>query len=76
MKQMKCDVTIFGGLPLQCEFMICDPEPDVGIFTNYIDDAVLYDRNGRHASWAENKMTDDDWQEVHLQCWDYYQRGE
>lgn len=74
MKTLRCDVTIFGGLPLKCEFQVGPPEPDVGIFTHYIDDPVLYDERGRHADWAEKRMDDDDWQEVQAQCWDYWQK--
>lgn len=72
MKSYRCDVTIFNGLPLQCEFSIGPAEPDVGINSEYLDDLVLYDQRGRHADWAENKMTEDDWIEVQAQCWDFY----
>ena len=71
-KNMKCEIRVFNGLPLNVEFCVCPAEPDVGINNTYIDDVVLYDRQHKHAKWAENKMTEDDWEDVQLQCWDFY----
>lgn len=67
----ECEVTVLGGLPLIAKFAVCRAEPDVGIFSPYLNDLHLVDQNSREASWAEIKMTDDDWDLVREQIWEY-----
>ena len=72
----RCNVTVFNGLPLNCEFYVGDPEPDVGIYSQYVDDLVLYDRDWRHAKWAENQMSMADWDDLATQVYDKFKSGD
>jgi len=56
------DVRVLGGLPLTVRYSISPAEPDVGLFTDYVDDMYLVDRRGKKASWAEKRMSVDAWE--------------
>lgn len=64
----KCEVTVLGGLPLTAVFAVARAEPDVGIFSDWIDDCWLEDSNGKSADWAMNKMKGNDWERVYEEC--------
>jgi len=63
----ECSVSVLGGLPLTARYLVCKAEPDVGYFSDYFDDVHLVDRKGRKADWAERRMSDADWADVHDQ---------
>lgn len=39
---MQIDTRVLGGLPVMIEFMVCPPEPDVGIMTSYVEIEGVY----------------------------------
>lgn len=41
------DMTVLGGLPVTIEFTVQGAEPDVGIFSSYVDDWYIVAINGR-----------------------------
>lgn len=44
------DIVILGGLPVTVEYSVQGAEPDVGIFSAYVDDWAIVAVNGRSAS--------------------------
>ena len=56
------DVTVLGGLVVTVEFTLCGPEPDVGIFGNYVDEWYITAIAGRplrkneKADWLYNRI--------------------
>ena len=54
------DTTVFNGFPITVKFEIHKPEPDVGIFSHYIDDFEIV-RIGnkkvkKYPSWLYDKI--------------------
>lgn len=42
-----CDVVVLGGLPVTVEYVVDQPQPDVGFINTYIDDWKIIAINGR-----------------------------
>ena len=41
------DMTVLGGLPITVEYSMASAEPDVGIFSDYVDEWYITHINGR-----------------------------
>lgn len=41
------ETTVLGGLPVTVEYTVAPSEPDVGIFSSYVDDWCIVAINGR-----------------------------
>ena len=54
------DTTVRGGMPVEVNFEIGQPEPDVGIFTPYVEDVWL-EIKGKRAIWLEKRLTSTEW---------------
>ena len=59
---LTCSIRILGGLPITVEFTTAPAEPDVGIFSPYLDDWwITHIANRRlkkptHADWIYNRL--------------------
>jgi hypothetical protein len=65
------EVTVKGGLPLLAEVEIQPKEPDVGIFSEYIDEIRLYWRGSEKEVTRKfyDSLTKNDWDGVEEQIW-------
>lgn len=53
------DLRILGGLPVTVEFTVAPAEPDVGIFSAYVDDWWITAINGRpvkNCAWLDRRI--------------------
>lgn len=60
---MQIDTFVLGGLPVTVEFHVCGAEPDVGIFSSWVDEWYFVAVNSRpvkSAAWIERRMTKTD----------------
>jgi hypothetical protein len=57
------DTTVRGGMPVEVNFEVGQPEHDVGIFTPYIEDIWL-EVKGKRAEWLENRLSKAEWEEL------------
>lgn len=58
-------VRVLGGLPLTVMYSWEQADPSVGLEAT-VDDWALFDRRGRRATWAENRMDDAEYQRLHI----------
>ena len=62
---MKVEVnTCLCGIPCIVRGRVLPPEPDVGVFSHYVEDIEVLDRRGKHAPWLERKMDAHDWEQA------------
>jgi hypothetical protein len=65
------DTTVRGGMPVEVNFEIGQPEPDVGIFTPYVEDVWL-EIKGKRAIWLEDRLSSVEWEKLEdeiLEVW-------
>lgn len=60
-RKVEVSVRIFGGLPVDVELTMQPAEPDVGIFSDYIDDWEIVGINGqlKKCDWVQKKLDND-----------------
>lgn len=54
------DTTVLGGLPVTVEFDVYPAEPDVGIFSAYVENVTITHVAGKrkkNTDWIEARMT-------------------
>lgn len=63
MARIYADVRILGGFPVRATGYVQPAEPDVGIFSAYVED-ISFTVKGKPAPWLEEKMTPKDWEKL------------
>lgn len=65
------DTTVRGGMPVEVNFEIGEPEQDIGIFTHYVEDIWL-EVKGKRAQWLEDRLSLVEWEKLEeeaLETW-------
>ena len=57
--------------PLECFFIVGQPEPDVGLSSHYIEDMYLEVR-GKRAKWLERRLSFEDWNNLEEKALEEY----
>ncbi len=69
------DTTVLGGLPVTVEATFAGADPDVGIFSAYVDEWEIVAVNGRYCKkspeWIYKRLTDKDEESIQEEAYDY-----
>jgi hypothetical protein len=74
----KLRTTVRNGLPVEVSFYVYPAEPDIGIFSPYVEIhssiQVLSTKTGKYrsASWLVKAMSELDWGKLEDECLDSY----
>ncbi len=67
---MRTEMKILGGLPVTIEFTICPAEPDVGIFSEYVDEWEVVEINSKPCKkapgWLYSRIDKTEGEEVSI----------
>jgi hypothetical protein len=74
MMVLSFDTIVRGGMPVEINFEIGQPEHDVGIFTPYIKDIWLEVR-GKRAKWLEDHLSLIEWENLEEEVLKNYSEG-